>query len=668
MNAPGGAASFETAEDRTLYWTLSFHVGAGKLWRDARARGGTPAIGAPFRRECVSALQAAEPVSSALRAAIEPLFNDISDREQGGKPVDFLLAAETADGEEGGVAARAFVPITFHPPEAVRWTTEGRRFVAAPDGLAAERAARLRRFWFVHTDGGISWHLGITLGYRHDPADYLFLAMLQKLAAPKEFAVEPRVAADFPAGLPVFAATSSGIDPLERLLVSDGAGGTPRRFWDMVKAYFDADAASLVTRLAQAHGAPVLKPGSTDLLDLTGLVEVPGLLMPRCRTMMYFRDARFFRRLSPQFDAEGNRMPRRLLVQDECYAPYGERLAALIKNAGAGDVTMDDGAPGSFWRWVRERPDCAELTAEDFAALREGSYREEDGSLRHVPAIEPNRSDCLDYLFLSGLNQNIIDFMNQDTSEILDGTDPIYPTDDDQAREGFFVRFANHRSIITYAARARSLEVGNDYIGTCPYAFLVHVLSMHNEFLARDFEAMAGAEIAGIECALDGECEPGGYGHLSRRINALKIARYRDYEQHRYVNVFRYDTERDVFAELEQLRGVQRKDAALDLALSSLEDHADDLEGQRVGERDRNIGAIAFVLGLMALAQGLGMLAEFTERLDLPPWGRLLLTEGLWWVTAALLATLMIVGCWFVVSRWRAIRDLLSSSAPRDPR
>ena len=37
------------------------------------------------------------------------------------------------------------------------------------------------------------------------------------------------------------------------------------------------------------------------------------------------------------------------------------------------------------------------------------------------------------------------------------------------------------------------------------------------------------------------------------------------------------------------------KDAALDLALSSLEDHADDLEGQRVGERDRNIGAIAFV-------------------------------------------------------------------------
>ncbi|MCV6900962.1 hypothetical protein OE165_28420, partial [Escherichia coli] len=77
---------------------------------------------------------------------------------------------------------------------------------------------------------------------------------------------------------------------------------------------------------------------------------------------------------------------------------------------------------------------------------------------------------------------------------------------------------------------------------------------------------------------------------LSGRINALKIARYRDYEQHRYVNVFRYDTERDVFAELEQLRGVQRKETALELALSALEDHADDLELQRSSERERNIG------------------------------------------------------------------------------
>ena len=43
----------------------------------------------------------------------------------------------------------------------------------------------------------------------------------------------------------------------------------------------------------------------------------------------------------------------------------------------------------------------------------------------HIPAFEAHRADCLDYLFLAGFNQNIIDFMNQDTSEILDSIDPI---------------------------------------------------------------------------------------------------------------------------------------------------------------------------------------------------------------------------------------------------
>ena len=33
--------------------------------------------------------------------------------------------------------------------------------------------------------------------------------------------------------------------------------------------------------------------------------------------------------------------------------------------------------------------------------------------------------------------------------------------------------------MITYVPKSRSLETGNDYIGACPYAFLIHALALH---------------------------------------------------------------------------------------------------------------------------------------------------------------------------------------------
>ncbi|MBX3479495.1 MAG: hypothetical protein KF842_03780 [Caulobacter sp.] len=618
------AATFEEASDRTLHWTLSLYIDAERLYGPGKP------LGARHDPDAIRRVQLADPVSRALRDAIEPLFNDIADREWLGNVQDFLLAARPAgNGGSAAATAREHDDLIIKLPASIRWETEGVGFVASPRGLDAERTIRLRRFWFAHNDGALSYHLAFTTRYDHTPTDYFYLSLLQKLCAPKEFSLSERWQAAANRPDPI-RCDDLGVAPLDRITVTDPDGRT-QRFWACVRDYFRADAKALLARLAAQYGvdAPVADP--LDLIEMAPLLEVPGLLMPKCRTLFFFHDERFFNRVMPPAKPDGDgRYPRRMMVRKDCYAPYGQKMTEMIKAAGGGDVLLSDGDENSYWHWVRERPDdlfYSNATDEDVAALHGGTF-DDDGETLHIPAFDRKRVDCLDYLFLSGFNQNIIDFMNQDTSEILDSLDPIFPKNEEQQEEGFFVRYANHRSMITYAQYSRSLDVGNDYIGTCPYAFLIHVLSMHNEFLARGYEWRTAKGIEAVErdmAKTDRSLED--YRRIEQRINDLKIARYRDFERHRHVNVFRYDTERDVFEELERLRGTERKQQALSLALASLEDHATDLdarqqakESRRSAARERNLNLIFAVVGLLAASQFLSDLSGYLKTIkDSPP-------------------------------------------------
>ena len=171
------------------------------------------------------------------------------------------------------------------------------------------------------------------------------------------------------------------------------------------------------------------------------------------------------------------------------------------------------------------------------------------------------------------------------SEHILDSIDPIYPTEDVQADERFFVRYANHRGMITYVAGSRSLEIGNDYLGTCPYAFLIHVLALHNEFLARDHEERSANKLVDIDARVhelrDGKADEAlldSSQQLETAINDLKLDSYRKYERHRYLNIFRYDTEAEVFEKLAELRGTDWRGEAMDKALQTLEEYARDLD------------------------------------------------------------------------------------------
>lgn len=68
-----------------------------------------------------------------------------------------------------------------------------------------------------------------------------------------------------------------------------------------------------------------------------------------------------------------------------------------------------------------------------------------------------------------------------------------------------------------------------------------------------------------------------GFDKAEFAINQVKLAEYREFERSRYANPFCYDTERDVFTKLEELRGTTREKDALAMAIACLEDHASDL-------------------------------------------------------------------------------------------
>lgn len=320
----------------------------------------------------------------------------------------------------------------------------------------------------------------------------------------------------------------------------------------------------------------------------------------------------------------------------------------------------------------------------------------------HIPAYQTGRADCLDYLFLAGFNQNIIDWLNQDTSEILDSIDPIYPTEDVQADERFFVRFANHRGMITYVSKSRSLEIGNDYIGTCPYAFLIHVLALHNEFLARDHEQRSAKEIEWIDAEVQALRNTPISQDLRARslkletaINDLKLDSYRKYERHRYLNIFRYDTESAVFEKLAKLRGINWRGVAMGKALETLEEYASDIDRRqaealaaleekakeadlararalekRQRERDRRVGALIGAVGLVGGVSTLFSLADFVDkhpRFGLPPagsdaggWAVWLLGNIGWLLGLLGLATLVVLAVLYRREIVRALRQLFA--------
>lgn len=630
------------AEDGTFHWTLSFYIPFSRL---ARRGGGTDAdavvpLPAAFRaQEVLTQLDTAINHETAqVRDAIEPLFNDIADRTRRGEVVDRLLV----DG--------ALETIAFHLPDQVGWKTEGRRFRVPVPPQDRVRPASVRRFWYLHSNGAMSWHIAFAVRYRAQldrelaegrVSTLYFLSLLQKLAWPKECDTTDIGALNADALLDV------------KLEAAGAPQTAPRAFWAQVGEWFAADR----SRLEDVHDAAKGQPFAA-LLPVAPCIEVPGLKACETRSLFFVQDKQFFDLIQPKTDS-GVRVPRRERILDEQFARYPAAIAALV-------------------------PDQQKIHQLDRDFWTELLHAEDQSDPHGCDVLSP--TERLLYLFLAGFNQNIIDWANQEASEVLDSLDPIYPSSEEQADERFFVRYANPRSLITYVPRSRTLEVGNDHILTCPYAFLIHVLAMNNEYLTREKESRALQVIDVVDAELeragqllaDKEDAKPVLEDIEQQINGLRIDSFKHFDRHRYANPFRYDTERNVFDELEKLRGTSRLEFAHREALAALDEQAKDLErlraeserkaereradAERKAEReadaheqsrDRALGALFGLIGLSGVGQLLFNVHEYFTGKGKPGeaygWGDYILIA-----LELIIMTLMLAGAWYFLLRpWR---------------
>lgn len=548
---------WEKAEDCTLYWTLSLYV-------DNDSFVNQPNFKKNLAFETQEKIQKKTWNSVGLRNAVEPLFNDIADRERIGRVEDYLLDVEDSRRSED---------IQISMPDKIPWSTEGARFEVKFQSELSH-ALKVRRFWYVHRNGALSYHLSFTLKYQHLPEDLYFMSMLQKLVAPKEFEFSEE---GKKAGL-------VGLFPLDEVRVKLEKDGKDRRFWRFVQERFDADAKGLLKLWGGKE--PAVPKSVDDEIPLSPfadwvtkgkVIEVPGLdNHPTARALFVFHDKVFLDLLQKR-DAKvkGNK-------NEEDFDAYPEAVEKWIQEAEKSEG-LEPGNTGAT-------PVCF---AEDYWSWVKTGNRDSEAG------FTPRRLERMCYLFLAGFNQNIIDFMNQDASEVLDSTDPIYPTNDVQKKEAFFYRFANPRAITSFVRKSRSLEVGNDWIGTCPYLFLIHVVALHNEFLAREYEEAASDLVHEAETATDGELAE----KLAESFYDFNRKEYIEYKRHRYPNVFRYDTERDTFSEVEKIRGTDRKSEYIETLIGNLQEQARDFEGRLMNKETRVMNKLLIAISIFTILQ-----------------------------------------------------------------
>ena len=540
----------ESTQDKTAHLTLSLYISNGSM--QTHFSNWNAAERQRLRSDYAETRE--------LREAIDPMFNDIAIRERNSVIDEFLIDVE-------GEREVERIQVTF--PAQIDWDTEGKTF-RVQLGQDITKELKCRMFWYAHTDGALSYHMSFIFQYAHAFEDYYFLSLMQKLLFPKEFTA----ANGGKAGS--LASRQTGLALLDGRVVRAATDylAEPKvyedlSFWEYVRKRFTRQFADLAKAVRLAPGKVPLSQNDVwnRLVEHSEFLEVPGLTMPVARALFLFQDTAFFHLLQPE--------PRQKIL---------ENMRNYV-------VKMPPAASGSDKLFTIDK--------DFFDARPEGGG---DFDIR--------------YYFLAGFFQNIIDFLNQDVTELRDGTDPIYPGEED-AEEAFFVRFANSRALYQVVQRSRSLEVGNDYIGTCPYVFLTHLLSLHNEFLVRRLEA----ETAKVQSDLErgnlyeiiGSSKAQSTSGLKRLTQIFYSFRYRvfsNYTRHLYDNIFRYDTERDLFEDLERIRGTRAKlercntiAAGLDKTIEDVEEDTRYQEQETRAASDRNLNKAVALVGFFSVLQ-----------------------------------------------------------------
>ena len=514
--------------------------------------------------------------SRRLGQAIEPLFDDIADRERGLFTKDFLLDTPST-GTVAHAAHRNLCDVLqIVAPPNIEWATEGERFritFAEPARLQAYTSA----FWVAHRNGMLSYHMSFEIEYEHRPQHYYCLSLLQKAVTSTEGTE-----------------WVNGYDTDRRLDLRTTSDPGSFGLRDYVLDRFAKHAVHLLRQLKSgAPGSPHagLRDPPGNHVEL--LLEHANSLFTgnQCRSVFLLKDRYFF-------DLLAHRNP-------EALRELTQFLATIHSQS-----TMEDNRKGG--------PVIAEYDERIFLPGTDGA-----------DACGRQEAD-LDRYFLAGFLQNVIDFLRQDASEVADGTDPVYPPADHPApADEHFLVYTTKNAMYEITPHSRSLEVGRKWIGTCPYLFLVHMMSMHNEILVKRYEA----EVIRLVEAVDRMISPDQFRqHGSFRVavganeafecfRLFRLTVFNEVYKHLYSNVLRYDTERAFYDSVESARGTQQRRSYWEDVVDRLEKTIDDIRGHESEKSNRRLNTILYFLAAFGVVQILFDLYGFARE---DKWGELI--------------------------------------------
>jgi hypothetical protein len=497
-----------------------------------------------------------------LNAGVRDFFEDVADLDRETGYLQSPLIAAT------GLPTQ--VEIEF--AEEIEWTSEGHD-IAARLGDPIVLRARCTAFWWVCSDGGLSFQMGFGIDYPRKLRHFIALAALQQGIETMQASSWPDFRDDDGNGVsPLVAAAGVPRFPYQRL--PEFLQSALRHAWRQLREW------ALVGPTAARGG----RTRSTSEHD-----QSAGILT---RWMCVFED-------EVLYDALRRRKSSAAQGRD------GD-AADLLKDAL--DALSDD---------RHREPASARIVYEPEALARwERTWSPEVQSL----------------LFLSGFSKQVQDFLRQDHSEVSDGSEPIYPPSESREESPYWLLLASKSAAYEVVRSSRSVELGRDYIGTCPYLLLVHLLVLHDESLTRQLQGRVEALVDQTTTKLPSigrQLKSDPYQATQSLKELLYVYRqermliFAEVERFAHDNVFRYRTEQAFFALIEEGQGIRQRRERWTRLLGQLSDVLDEesksLDEEEQAGLNRALGAVALLGIFQTLTLITGALKEWGAWFKEPP-------------------------------------------------
>jgi hypothetical protein len=245
-------------------------------------------------------------------------------------------------------------------------------------------------------------------------------------------------------------------------------------------------------------------------------------------------------------------------------------------------------------------------------------------SRNEIISLEKNLEQLSKY-FLSGFVHNVFDFLRQSSSEVVDGLNfhyPILKSVNVSDQENFLtnndqILYINDSCIYQFVSESRSLRSASKYIGTCPYLFYVHMMTLHDEALIVDYERIIKKILYKLDelgwTSEKWKSLSTNIEQMNQIIESFDHARIRIFERidkYRHMNILSYETERSFYLSIRKIRGFDERHMYWEQLINRLEAKISDVREKIKSESSEVLEKVLFVLAFLGISEGLKTASE----------------------------------------------------------